>query len=48
MELFYAYEVTGRLCRLDADESTHCIRVLRHRSGEEIDVIDDNCGTIAR
>ena len=40
MELFYAYEVTGRYCRLDADESTHCIRVLRHRSGEEIDVID--------
>ncbi len=40
MELFYAYEVSGRYCRLDAEESGHCVRVLRHRSGDEIDVID--------
>ena len=40
MELFYAYEVTGRYCRLDAEESGHCVRVLRHRAGDEIDVID--------
>ncbi|MBO4340916.1 MAG: 16S rRNA (uracil(1498)-N(3))-methyltransferase [Bacteroidales bacterium] len=40
MELFYAYEVTGKACRLDADESTHCVRVLRHREGDEIDVVD--------
>lgn len=40
MELFYAYEVSDRLCRLDADESSHCVRVLRHRAGDEIDVID--------
>ena len=40
MELFYAYEVNGRHCRLDAEESGHCVRVLRHRAGEEIDVID--------
>jgi len=40
MELFYAYEADGRTCRLDTEESTHCVRVLRHRSGDEIDVID--------
>jgi 16S rRNA (uracil1498-N3)-methyltransferase len=40
MELFYAYEVSGRFCRLDAEESSHCVRVLRHRAGDEVDVID--------
>jgi 16S rRNA (uracil1498-N3)-methyltransferase len=40
MELFYAYEVSGRFCRLDAEESGHCVRVLRHRTGDAIDVID--------
>ena len=40
MELFYAYEVNGRFCRLDAEESSHCVRVLRHRAGDEVDVID--------
>ena len=40
MELFYAYEVNGRFCRLDAEESGHCVRVLRHRSGDPVDVID--------
>ena len=40
MELFYAYEVSGRYCHLDAEDSGHCVRVLRHRSGDEIDVID--------
>ncbi|MBQ2172059.1 MAG: 16S rRNA (uracil(1498)-N(3))-methyltransferase [Bacteroidales bacterium] len=40
MELFYAYEVNGRYCRLDAEESGHCVRVLRHRAGDAVDVID--------
>lgn len=40
MELFYAYEVNGRFCRLDAEESGHCVRVLRHRAGDAVDVID--------
>ena len=40
MELFYAYEVAGGMCLLDAEESGHCVRVLRHRTGDEIDVID--------
>ena len=40
MELFYANRVQEGCCHLDAEESAHCVRVLRHREGEEIDVID--------
>ena len=47
MELFYAQEADGRTCRLDADESGHCCRVLRHRAGDEIHVID-GIGTMYR
>ena len=47
MELFYAYETDGRTCRLDAEESSHCVKVLRHRSGDEIHVID-GAGTLYR
>ena len=47
MELFYAYETDGRNCRLDPEESGHCVRVLRHRTGDEIHVID-GAGTMYR
>ena len=47
MELFYAFEADGRTCRLDSEESGHCIRVLRHRAGDEIHVID-GFGTMYR
>ena len=47
MELFYAYESDGKFCRLDSDESGHCVRVLRHRAGDEIHVID-GVGTMYR
>ena len=40
MELFYAHDVSDTVCRLDAEESAHCVRVLRHRCGDQIDVID--------
>ena len=40
MELFYAYETSGGAVRLSQEESQHCVRVLRHRVGDEIDVID--------
>jgi len=40
MELFYAQEISGAYCRLDAEESVHCVRVLRHRTGDPVDVID--------
>ena len=45
MELFYSKDIDGSICRLDADESGHCIKVLRHRAGDEISVID-GCGTL--
>ncbi len=47
MELFYSRDIEGGICRLDQDESGHCIKVLRHRAGDEISVID-GCGTIYR
>lgn len=47
MELFYSNEISGSLCRLDQDESGHCIKVLRHHSGDEISVID-GLGTLYR
>lgn len=40
MEIFYAYETEGGMALLDQDESAHCVRVLRHRSGDEITVVD--------
>lgn len=40
MELFYSEHFEQESCRLDADESAHCARVLRHRAGDVINVID--------
>lgn len=47
MELFFSRDIDGGICRLDQDESGHCIKVLRHRSGDEISVIDGQ-GTLYR
>ncbi|MGM9735808.1 MAG: RsmE family RNA methyltransferase [Candidatus Cryptobacteroides sp.] len=47
MELFYSKDISGSLCRLDQDESGHCVKVLRHRSGDVISVID-GLGTLYR
>lgn len=47
MELFYSNKISEGLCRLDQDESGHCVKVLRHRSGDEISVID-GCGGLHR
>ena len=47
MELFYSQDIEGGTCRLDHDESGHCIKVLRHRLGDEISVIDGR-GTLYR
>ena len=40
MELFYSKDISegGRV--LDADESAHCVKVLRHRRGDQINVVD--------
>jgi 16S rRNA (uracil1498-N3)-methyltransferase len=47
MELFFSHDIEGGICRLDHDESGHCIKVLRHRCSDEISVID-GCGTLYR
>lgn len=47
MEIFYACETGGDTVRLDPDESAHCVRVLRHRPGDEITVVD-GLGTMYR
>ncbi len=40
MEVFYSRSFEGGFCTLDPEESGHCVRVLRHREGDEIYVID--------
>lgn len=45
MELFYASEISPTDCLLSAEESAHCVRVLRHRTGDPIEVID-GAGTL--
>ena len=45
MELFYSQDIEGGIARLNQDESGHCIKVLRHKCGDEISVID-GCGTL--
>ena len=40
MEVFYSREIVDGICILPEDESVHCVRVLRHREGDEIFVID--------
>ncbi len=40
MEVFYSRSIEGGICTLDPEESGHCVRVLRHREGDEIFVID--------
>lgn len=40
MEVFYSRQIRDGHCRLDREESSHCVRVMRHRVGDEIYVID--------
>ena len=40
MELFYSRDISTGGTLLDAEESNHCVRVLRHRNGEVIHVVD--------
>lgn len=47
MEIFYSNSVEGGFLTLGPEESAHCVRVLRHRSGDEISVID-GLGTLYR
>ncbi|MBQ1707558.1 MAG: 16S rRNA (uracil(1498)-N(3))-methyltransferase, partial [Bacteroidales bacterium] len=40
MELFYSKTVSDGGRVLDAEESGHCVKVLRHRRGDTIHVVD--------
>ena len=40
MEVFYSPKIENGTCVLPEEESVHCVRVLRHREGDEIFVID--------
>ena len=40
MEIFYSDDIQGSIITLPAEEAAHCVRVLRHRPGDHIDVID--------
>lgn len=45
MELFFSREIASGARKLDRQESGHCIKVLRHRAGDTIHVID-GCGNL--
>ena len=47
MELFYSGDIAGGICRLEGDEAAHCVKVLRHRAGDVINVIDGQ-GTLMK
>ena len=40
MELFYSRDIAAGGRTLDQEESNHCIRVLRHKAGDVIHVVD--------
>ncbi len=40
MEIFYCPELVKGMCVLNEEESYHCIKVLRHVDGDEINIID--------
>lgn len=46
-ELFYTSDIEGDIARLSEEESVHCVRVLRHREGDEVFVADGK-GTLLR
>jgi len=45
MEIFYSKDIDGTAVRLNPEESAHCVKVLRHREGDEIAVMD-GAGTL--
>lgn len=40
MEIFWTEDIAGGICRLGEEESAHCVRVLRYRAGDRINIID--------
>lgn len=47
MEIFFSDSISGPVLTLSGDEAQHCARVLRHRAGDQINVID-GLGTLYR
>lgn len=47
MEIFWAEEICAGSCILNEEESVHCVRVLRHREGDSVCIIDGK-GTMYR
>jgi len=45
MQLFYATGIENNLCVLDTVESGHCLRVLRMKKGNSVNIID-GCGSL--
>lgn len=44
MEVFYSDSIYSNHLTLNGDEAHHCCRVMRHKEGDEIDVIDGKGG----
>lgn len=40
MEIFYSENIENNHCTLEKDEAVHCIKVLRHKVGDTINIID--------
>lgn len=40
MEIFYSTEIDGQLVQFNPEESLHMVKVLRHKTGDEISVVD--------
>lgn len=40
MEIFYSEDIGAEFITLDAEESGHCVKVLRHREGDAVSVMD--------
>lgn len=47
MEVFLSEEMDGNRVLLGEEETAHCVRVLRHRVGDPVDIIDGR-GTLLR
>lgn len=44
MEIFFTNNISGSEAILDPEESRHCVKVLRHKRGDEISFIDGKGG----
>lgn len=40
MEIFWSDNIDGNLVRMNEEESAHCVKVLRHRAGDPVSIID--------